>query len=260
MIKAAFFDIDGTLVSFKTHRIPSSAIDALSQLHRKGILLFIASGRHKLSMNNLGNLSFDGYVTLNGGLCLVNNQVLYKHPLPAPDMDHFIQFLQETEAFPCVFVQEKELTINYINEAARQTFQLLNFPAPPIRRLQEITGKTFYQLLGFFGQEEENQIMSLIPGCRATRWTSLFTDIVPEGCSKKTGIIHMLQHFGIRPEEIIAFGDGGNDIEMLEYAGTGVAMGNAADKVKLAADYVTASVDEEGLALALQHFGLTEKR
>lgn len=256
MIKAVFFDIDGTLVSFKSHRIPASALKALDELRRKGIRLFIASGRHKLSMNNLENQYFDGYVTLNGGLCLVGDRIIYKHALPAEDMQTLLRYLEQTQAFPCVFVQEKELSINFMNDSTCRTFGLLNFPAPPVRSLREIEGRTFYQLLGFFTPEEEKRIMPMIPGCRATRWNPLFTDIVPIGSSKKTGIERLLHYFGIRPEECLAFGDGGNDIEMLEYAGTGIAMGNASEEVKNAAGYVTADVDQDGIAVALKHFGL----
>ena len=57
MIKAAFFDIDGTLVSFNTHKVPESTITALNALRQKGIKTFIATGRHKTAINNLGNLS-----------------------------------------------------------------------------------------------------------------------------------------------------------------------------------------------------------
>jgi len=131
MIKAAFFDIDGTLVSFKTHRIPVSTIQALAGLRRKGIKVFVASGRHKLSMNNLGNETFDGYVTLNGGLCLVGNRIIYKHHLPVSDMNTLIPYLETSKAFPCVFIQENTLSINYMDTNTQETFRLLNFPEPP---------------------------------------------------------------------------------------------------------------------------------
>lgn len=256
MIKAAFFDIDGTLVSFKTHRIPDSTIQALNDLRREGVKLFIASGRHKLSMNNLGNQTFDGYVTLNGSLCLADDRVIYKHPLPGEDMQTLIAYLNKTEAFPCVFVQENYLSINYLDKTTRETFRLLNFPEPPACPLSEIEGKIIYQLLGFFPKAKETEIMSKLPGCRATRWNPLFTDIIPANSSKSVGISRILEYFGMTPEETIAFGDGGNDIEMLRHAGIGVAMGNAADEVKKAADYTTASVDENGIILALRQFGL----
>ena len=66
----------------------------------------------------------------------------------------------------------------------------------------------------------------------------------------------MMRHFGLTREEVMAIGDGGNDIPMLRHAGTGVAMGNASDEVKAAADYVTTTVDGDGIAHALRHFGI----
>ena len=65
MIKAVFFDIDGTLVSFKTHKLPDSTVRALDLLREKGIKVFIATGRQLQSINNLGTQEFDGYVTLD---------------------------------------------------------------------------------------------------------------------------------------------------------------------------------------------------
>ena len=83
-----------------------------------------------------------------------------------------------------------------------------------------------------------------------------FADILPEGGGKPNGLAEMLKHFGWIRDEAIAFGDGGNDVAMLEYAGIGVAMGNACDDAKAAADYVTTDIDKEGIAKALRHFGL----
>ena len=73
---------------------------------------------------------------------------------------------------------------------------------------------------------------------------------------KPVGVGKMLERFGLKREESMAFGDGGNDIDMLRYAGVGVAMDNAGDDVKAAADYVTAGVDEDGVERALRHFGV----
>ena len=98
--------------------------------------------------------------------------------------------------------------------------------------------------------------MATMPHCEATRWNPYFADVVPQGSSKAVGIDRVIEHYGIRPDETIAFGDGGNDIAMLRHAGIGVAMDNAEDDVKQAADYVTASVDDDGVRKALLHFGL----
>ena len=73
---------------------------------------------------------------------------------------------------------------------------------------------------------------------------------------KVVGIEKMLEHHGITKEEIIAFGDGENDLEMLAFAGVGVAMGNADEEVKEVADYVTTDIDDDGIWNACKHFNL----
>ena len=84
MTKALFFDIDGTLVSFETHRIPSSTIEALEAAHAKGLKIFIATGRPKAIINNLSELQdrnlIDGYITMNGAYCFVGEDLQKYHP------------------------------------------------------------------------------------------------------------------------------------------------------------------------------------
>lgn len=257
MIKAIFFDIDGTLVSFKTHQVPESTIRSLALLREKGIKVFIATGRQLHSINNLGSLQFDGYVTLNGGYCLAGkNQVIYKRSIPDEDIDALLHYLEKIESFPCAFVLEDDIFLNYKNEAVEKVFQLINFPAPPARPFPDLSGKTVYQLIAFFSEGQEERFMSVLPHCDATRWNPLFTDVVPAGSTKAIGIDKMIEHYGIALEETMAFGDGGNDMSMLRHAGIGVAMGNAEDEVKQAADYTTTSVDNDGIYLALKHFQL----
>ena len=245
MIKAVFFDIDGTLVSFKTHRVPDSTKRAIAILRAKGIRVFIASGRQLLAINNLEDLQFDGYVTLNGGYCIVGEKVIYKHSMPSEDMVSLVRYMEENAFY-----------INYTNERTNEVFRLLNFPQPPSLPLREAVEGEVFQLVAFFTKEQENAIMAAMPHCEATRWNPLFSDIIPKGSSKQVGVDKMLDYFGISLEESMAFGDGGNDVLMLKHVGIGVAMGNAEDEVKLAADYVTDSVDEDGIEKALRYFGV----
>lgn len=88
------------------------------------------------------------------------------------------------------------------------------------------------------------------------RWYPTFADIIASGVDKGVGIDQFCNYHGFSLEETMAFGDGGNDLEMLRHAAIGIAMGNADDDVKQAADYVTNDVDDEGVFKALQHFGL----
>lgn len=257
MIKAVFFDIDGTLVSFKTHTLSTGTIQALDLLRKNGVRIFISTGRQLRSINNLGMQAFDGYITLNGGYCLEGkDKVIYKCVIPEEDIEALIRYQETVCPFPCSIVGEDGMYINYKNETAVGFFQMLNFPQPPVRPMRESLGKEAYQLVAFFTAGQEEEIMSILPHCEATRWNPLFADVIPKGCSKAIGMDKIIEHYGISLPETMAFGDGGNDISMLRHAGIGVAMGNADDEVKEAADYVTTSVDEEGVFHALRHFNV----
>lgn len=258
MIKAIFFDIDGTLVSFNTHEVPGMAVKAIKELREKGIKVFIATGRHFSAINNLGDLQFDGYVTLNGGYCFSGEHVIYKHHLPKEDIHKLLDYLEYEDSFPCIFVRENSSVMNFENEETEHVFTMLNFPHPPVGDLRKAAEDDIYQLIAFFNEVQERKVMNFMQGCEATRWYPSFADVVPAGSSKRIGIDKIIEHFGISLNETMAFGDGGNDIAMLEHAGIGIALGNASDEVKQFADYVTTSVDDDGVVNALRHFGLID--
>ena len=98
--------------------------------------------------------------------------------------------------------------------------------------------------------------MACLPGCVSGRWHPEFTDITARGADKGRALRLMAQHEGFDVSHTIAFGDGGNDATMVREAGIGVAMGNAIDSLKCEADFVTTSVDDDGVAHALRKFGI----
>lgn len=256
MIKAIFFDIDGTLVSFETHRIPRSAREAIGQLQEKGIRVFVATGRHESAVNNLGDIRFDGYITINGGYCTVNDNIcIYKNPIPKTDIEALIEY-QKLNPFPCMIMDEKGMSVNYHNCDVDHMLKMLNFPKIRVRPLREAINTDVLQLVSFFTEDREAEIMQILPHCESTRWYPLFTDIVPKGSGKAQGIDKIIEHYGIPLSETMAFGDGGNDMTMLQHAGTGIAMGNAEDKVKAVADFVTDTVDADGIVKALKKYGI----
>ena len=126
MIKALFFDIDGTLVSFKTHLIPTSTIEALEAAKAKGIQIFIATGRPRVIINNLAPLQnrklIDGYITMNGAYCFVNDTVIYKSPIPTTEVDILTKFCHERN-IPCILVGEHDICANQPGEIARERTQ-----------------------------------------------------------------------------------------------------------------------------------------
>lgn len=257
MIKALFFDIDGTLVSFSTHTIPQSSINALTELRSKGLKIFISTGRPRVAINNLGNLFFDGYITMNGSYCYgENDEVIYRSPIPQEDVETIFSILSAEKDCPCVVVRENQMFICNPNAQIDEFIRLLKFPQVPVISIEEATKEEIFQLSPFFSLEQEQKYLPLLAHCESSRWYPTFTDIVCKGNSKQLGMDKIIERFGIRLEETMSFGDGGNDISMLRHAGIGVAMGNATQQVKESADYVTDSVDEDGIWNALKHFGI----
>ena len=197
MIKAAFFDIDGILFSHTMHKIPDSARKAVHLLRENGVKVFLATGRgiRTLKKVSWGDLVFDGYITLNGQICLdARENVLFEAPI--------------------------------------------------------------YQMIGYMTRKETENLAPKIPNCKITRWYEDGIDIISKDGGKDHGIRKILEAHGFTREESIAFGDSDNDLEMLEFAGIGVAMGNAAESVKEVADYVTSHIDEDGIWNACKHFEL----
>lgn len=255
MIKAAFFDVDGTLLSHKTKQVPQSARTAIAALREKGVKCIVATGRQIGEMEKLpvGDMAFDGYLTLNGQLRLDGDKnVVHGTPIRGEVLDFLLEKF-ENHSIPIMLVEKDRVYVNYISDHVRAVQAAISSPLPPIG---SYSGEDIYQVCIYLREEEENLIEPIAQDCVVTRWAKGGVDVVAKGGGKVTGIRQYLREQGIAPEEIIAFGDGENDLEMLAFAGIGVAMGNADEKVKLAADYVTADIDADGIALALRHLGL----
>ena len=122
--------------------------------------------------------------------------------------------------------------------------------------LEKVLEQDILQLTPFFPADYEQQLMARLTQCISGRWHPEFTDITANGADKGKGILAIAQHEGLDPDHTIAFGDGGNDTSMIRQAGIGIAMGNAIDELKQQADYVTTTVDEDGILNALRHFGI----
>ena len=257
MIKAAFFDVDGTLLSHKTKSVPQSARDAVARLQAAGVRCVVATGRQITEMMKLpvADIPFDGYITLNGQLLLDRDRkVLFGTPTTGRAKDFLIRAFEE-KLFPALLVEQEAVYLNYVNEWVLAVQEAISSPVPP---LGEYSGRDIYQICAYLKPEDEHLVEEIADDCVMTRWGFGGLDIIAKGGGKVTGIRRYLEENGILPEETIAFGDAENDIEMLRFAGIGVAMGNGWEETKAAADYVTSDIDEDGVAKALRHFGLID--
>ena len=255
MIKAAFFDVDGTLLSHKTKQVPRSTVAALEKLKQQGICCIVATGRQIGEMDKLpmGGVTFDGYITMNGQLTMdAERRELYGMPLEGEVKEYALKLFRERK-IPVILVEQGRLYVNRNCPKVTAVQESISSKVPPEG---EYEGAPLYQACVYI-TEEERQILESVAGkCVVTRWHPSGVDIIAKGGGKRTAVERYCRLRGWKPEEIIAFGDSENDLEMLRFAGIGVALGNAEPEVKAAADYVTDDIDCDGVAKALYHYNL----
>ena len=255
MIQAIFIDVDGTLLSHSQKKVPDSARRALNAVQQKGIKIFLATGRHpiELAMLPLEGLHFDARVLLNGSLVLdADDTIIHSKPLSESSMKRLSRAFAEGEE-SLMFVTADRMYVNKIKPETVRAQASISTPVPPVG---EYRGEPVYQGV-VYGEDAVGDVYRrLLPECALTRWHEGAFDIIPADGGKSDGISALLKSEGLDASEIICIGDGENDADMIAFAGIGIAMGNADPKSKAAADYVTADIDDDGLAKALTHFGL----
>ncbi|GAB6982892.1 Cof-type HAD-IIB family hydrolase [Prevotella dentasini] len=258
-IKAAFFDIDGTLVSFSTHTVPASTADALARAKQQGLRIYIATGRPVAIINNIGPVRHlvDGYITFNGAYTFVGGRDVVVRPIPRRDVEAMLADARRRDYTVLVCGKHRIAVCNH-----HEVFDEIFVRGLGVTNIDtgltpdQLGDEPILQLTPFFTEADEREILPLMPGSISARWNPRFTDITARGADKGSALRLLAGHEGLKLSECIAFGDGGNDLSILRAAGVGIAMGNATDAVKEAADYVTDSVDEDGIRNALLRLGV----
>lgn len=255
MIKVAFFDVDGTLLPLGQDKVPESTRRSINKLREKGIKVVVSTGRNIKELQKLPifQLDFDGFLTLNGQLCMDQElQVIAGTPID-PEETKILLGIFKAKKIPFLLINEHNRYINYVDDIVVDTQNNTNGTIPEIG---EYHGEKIYQVVSFVTPHQRELLTDLLDECAITSWNETGIDIIARGGGKAKGIEEYLKVHGMKAEEAIAFGDGENDIGMLQYVGIGVAMGNAGDNVKAVADYVTDDSDKDGIEKALIHFGI----
>jgi Cof subfamily protein (haloacid dehalogenase superfamily) len=269
--KVIFLDLDGTLID---HSLipPDSAMEAIDLAKANGHRLYINTGRSICQVYDyLWELGFHGFVGGNGIYIESEGQALFHRPIPQPLVEKVYKYLVEHEIG---FFEEGQESLyahpRYLTEVA----SLLNItPEQAQVETNRLFPATSYNHVDY--HENINKISIVLnekanpdlirdylrPDLVLGLWTIFgkereFGDIYQEGTSKGMAVEILMKHLNLPMSDAYCFGDSTNDIEMVQLAGTGVAMGNAIPQLKAAADLVTDPVSEDGLWKAFRQLGL----
>lgn len=270
MGKALFFDIDGTLVNFQG-QMPDSAECALRQAQENGHRIVICSGRSVCQIYPwLLDMKFDGIIAASGAYVECGSQVIYEHHMERESLVAALALLKRAGAFYSAQTRDGILTTEDGRKRMLDRFRFIGIK-------EDIAAQVWknMQVDECLGQrndiEKLNYFDSRMPIAKMQEQLSSCCDVTAmsfenpaedageissKGINKSFGIRKYIEYACIAAEDTIAFGDGPNDFDMLEYAHVGVAMGNAIDDLKEYADYVTTGIDEDGIEHALQELGL----
>ncbi|MBM6614856.1 Cof-type HAD-IIB family hydrolase [Desemzia sp. RIT804] len=276
--KYIFLDVDGILVNY-SNELPNSAITAIKSAQANGHKVYTVTGRSKAEMYDyILDIGFDGYIGGNGNYVESDDQVLLHQLMTAEQERRIVDWLQERklefylESNNGLFASEQ-----FETQGEQTVIDYAAFKEKP--GAKSVTVRKVFPEMIFDGElyrDDVNKIsfilndyqdyldaVDVFPDLKIGTWggvgeKALFGDIALDNISKQTAIATLLDHYGADKKDTLAFGDAKVDIPMLEYCGIGVAMGNGGEEIKVMADYITDTVDNDGLQKAFQHFGLTD--
>ena len=266
-IKLIALDLDGTLTDDKKEITPHT-LDALMQVQCQGVRLVLASGRPPYGMRPLAEQL---HMAEHGGILLCYNgghvedcatgEVYVEQQLPEEVMPMLHDLQQQSGMTLMTYYEDKIYTEHPDDEFVgisaynnkMQVVGVSNFVSDAPRPLNKclMVGPHDKQIVW------EKKIQEATSDCLyVCHSTPYFIEILPQGIDKGPSLVRLCQRLGMTTDNLMTFGDSNNDKQMLQLAGIGVAMGNAEDDIKQAADYVTDTNNLDGVAKALRHFCL----
>lgn len=244
--KLIFFDVDGTIYD-EDKKIPARTHEAIRQLKEKGHVLAIASGRAPFTLEHVMlDTGISNFVSFNGQYVVYDNEVIYKNPLNEEALASLERTAKHND-HPMVFFSAEEVVSNVAHHNhIEESLGSIKIAHP---RFEEgyFKNREIFQALLFQNEAEDALYDGSDERLKFYRWHEVSRDVVPSNGSKAEGMKKFAEKLGFSREDIIAVGDGNNDFEMIEWAGTGIVMGNGVEPLKEIADLVTDNVSEDGL-------------
>lgn len=257
--RALLVDIDGTLVHPGRRQPDRATLQALEELRRRGVTVALATGRTLAAARPqvMGGFRPDYYVCINGAYVTTGEgEVLYDHPMDAGQFEAVLD-LAGGEGCSLGFSYPESYYLYVADGIYRRYYREVNGDMAVLRdgtdRTRHLKGLP-YAAFGILPPERRAALENAARDLYLTAYDDGIYDINQAGHNKASGAARLLAATGIDWGELVAVGDGENDIELLEHAGLGVAMGNASSHVKARADAVTGAVQEDGVLSVIREF------
>lgn len=258
--KLLFLDIDGTILQ-PDHTYQTSTKEAILQAQEQGIEVFLATGRPVHEIRELGKeLNVHSYIGYNGALALHEEKVIVNEPMEKETVLSFCEIARKNNHELLLYTNERNYFTSLDQPEVRQvidTFQLQENELFSEDVAHRILGGTLISLT-----EEDTLLYEISSNYRLSQVNveSLLHcyDIVRKTVNKGSAIKRITEQLGVRREEVIAFGDGMNDVEMLQFAGESFAMANANPDLFQYAKHKTTSVMDSGIFRGLQSLGIVK--
>lgn len=257
--KLIFFDFDGTLYSHTSKQVPVENIRALKMLQRMGHTIIVATGRGAETIKFIQDkikTELKTFIVLNGQMIYEDGKIVYDNHINLASMDHIIRIAKENDIAYGGYYTEGEI-VNVINERVKGVWKSFNAPIPYV---QSNFQDHFHLYQGhLYITKEESSLFGKYLDEYVTNWSDPYlVNLIPKTAGKSQAIRWCMQKYQFTKENTFAFGDGFNDRDMLLEVGHGVAMGNAIESIKEIAEFVTESVDNNGIEIALKHYKILD--
>jgi len=249
--KLFIFDIDGTVLD-DSKSIPLETKQAIGELSRTHEVA-IATGRNRtMAKEVIEELGVSNYIVCNGAAAYYKNEAIYTNFLNEEDLEKLIK-LADQHGHQVVYetIDELRRRNEVPDRSMKEGMTFVGFDVPDYDR-GFYENHSLVQCLLFISGDEMAIYADQFKHFRFVRWYKEGIDVLPADGSKYLTIKILANHMGIPLSDVIAFGDGMNDIEMIRHVGTGIAMGNAEKEVKDVADSVTESNENNGIPNALR--------
>lgn len=256
-IKIAFFDIDGTLIDIDRKKISEKMLEALAKLKEGGIILCLATGRSPMTLPHFQNLEFDVFMTYNGSYCYNTEEIIFSNPIPPKDVRQLLKNAADIGR-PVSIATKNRLAANGSDRDLEDYYGIEKLKVEIADDFEAVLQEDIYQVMLGCYEREYADMMRDIRHAKITAWWDRAVDIIPADGGKGVAVGKILEYYHLDRAEAIAFGDGNNDIEMLQSVGTGVAMGNGSKQLKAVADDVCGHVAEDGIYEYCLEHGLIE--